>query len=202
MSLTRKFLKAMGIEDDKIDQIIEAHSETVNALKDDIAEYKESASKLPDVQKELDELKKAAEKGEQSPYKVKYEALKEDFETFKKDIAAKESKANKERLYSDLLKSAGVNEKRIASVLKVTDMDSIEFDDDGTKLKDVDKLTDSIKKEWADFIVKTESRGADVSNPPGSNSGNPVKTKEEIMKIKDTAERQRAWGDLIRNGGI
>ena len=29
MALTRKMLKAMGIEDDKIDQIIEAHSETM-----------------------------------------------------------------------------------------------------------------------------------------------------------------------------
>ena len=32
MALTRKFLTAMGIEDDKIDEIITAHSETVNAL--------------------------------------------------------------------------------------------------------------------------------------------------------------------------
>ena len=34
MALTRKFLKAMGIEDDKIDQIIDAHTETVTALKE------------------------------------------------------------------------------------------------------------------------------------------------------------------------
>ena len=33
MSLTRKMLKAMGIEEEKIDQIIEAHSETVDSLK-------------------------------------------------------------------------------------------------------------------------------------------------------------------------
>ena len=33
MSLTRRFLKAMGIEDEKVDQIIEAHSGTVDALK-------------------------------------------------------------------------------------------------------------------------------------------------------------------------
>ena len=33
MSLTRKMLRAMGIEDDKADQIIDAHAETVDALK-------------------------------------------------------------------------------------------------------------------------------------------------------------------------
>lgn len=38
MSLTRKMLRAMGIEDDKADQIIEAHAETVDALKQQVAE--------------------------------------------------------------------------------------------------------------------------------------------------------------------
>ena len=58
MSLTRKMLKAMGIEDEKIDQIIEAHTETVDGLKEQITQYKASAEKLPGVQKELDDLKK------------------------------------------------------------------------------------------------------------------------------------------------
>ena len=43
MSLTRKMLKAMGIEEEKIDQIIEAHSETVDSLKADRDTYKEDA---------------------------------------------------------------------------------------------------------------------------------------------------------------
>ena len=32
MSLTRKMLKAMGIDEEKVDQIIETHAETVDAL--------------------------------------------------------------------------------------------------------------------------------------------------------------------------
>ena len=39
MALTRKMLKAMGIEEDKIEQIIEAHSETVDSLKADRDSY-------------------------------------------------------------------------------------------------------------------------------------------------------------------
>ena len=37
MALTRKMLKAMGIEDEKADEIIDAHAETVDALKQCIA---------------------------------------------------------------------------------------------------------------------------------------------------------------------
>lgn len=40
MALTRKMLKAMGIEDEKIDQIIDAHTETVEGLKDQVSSYK------------------------------------------------------------------------------------------------------------------------------------------------------------------
>ena len=57
MALTRKMLKAMGIEDEKIDQIIEAHTETVDALKEERDTYKEDASKLTAVQKELETAK-------------------------------------------------------------------------------------------------------------------------------------------------
>ena len=45
MSLTRKMLKAMNIEEEKIDQIIEAHTETVDGFKDKVNEYKEKAEK-------------------------------------------------------------------------------------------------------------------------------------------------------------
>ena len=37
MALTRRALKAMGIEDEKIDEIITMHTETVDGLKADVA---------------------------------------------------------------------------------------------------------------------------------------------------------------------
>ena len=54
MALTRKMLKAMGIEDEKIDQIIEEHAESVNALKAQRDELKEAAGKADGYKKELD----------------------------------------------------------------------------------------------------------------------------------------------------
>ena len=90
MALTRKFLSALGIEDDKVDEIIGAHTETVNALKEQRDSYKADAEKLPTVQKELDDMKAAAEKNGKDAYKVKYDALKEDFDKFKADLKEKE----------------------------------------------------------------------------------------------------------------
>lgn len=192
MALSRKMLKAMGIEDEKIDQIIEAHSDTVDALKEERDKYKVEAEKLPGIQKELDTLKEAAEKNEgKNPYKVKYDALKEEFETFKADTEKAASKAAKENAYKALLKESGILEKHIDKVLKVSDLDSIELDKDGN-IKDVDALKKSIKEEWDDFIPKNMgTHGANTSTPP-ANTGGSKMSKEDIFKIKDTAERQKA----------
>ena len=51
MALTRKFLSALGIEADKIDEIINAHSETVDALKEERDNFKSNAEKYADIQK-------------------------------------------------------------------------------------------------------------------------------------------------------
>ena len=58
----------------------------------------------------------------------------------------------KEAAYREILKAAGVSEKRIDSVIRVSDIDGIELGEDG-KVKDAEKLTNSVKSEWADFIV-------------------------------------------------
>ena len=70
MAFTRKMLKALGIEDDKIEQIIEAHTEVTDALKADRDKYKEDAEQLPHVQDELDKLKEKVDK--KDPYEDKY----------------------------------------------------------------------------------------------------------------------------------
>lgn len=196
MALTRKFLAALGIEAEKIDEIINAHTEVTDALKDELAKAKEEAGKLPAVQKELDDMKKAVEADSKDPYKVKYEALKEDFEDFKKGIEAEKTKASKSSAYEALLKKAGIAEKRIAAVLRVSDLDGVELDDEG-KIKDSDKLLESIKTDWADFIKDDGNKGGKEGGARvdlgGSLEGKskPV-TKDEIMAIKDDAQRQAA----------
>lgn len=166
MALTRKLLKGMGLTEEQVDTIIEAHTETVDGLKKDITKYKDDAEKLPDVQKELDDLKAAGDGG----YKEKYEKEHSDFEKYKADQTAKETRKAKENAYREFLKSVGVSEKRIPSILKVTDLDKLEMD--GEKFKDADKLTESVKAEWADFIETSNTNGANTQNPPANNNNN------------------------------
>ena len=170
MALTRKMLKAMGIEEEKIEQIIEEHAETVNALKQQRDQYKVDAEKLPGVQKELDDLKEAAEKDGENPYKAKCEELQQQFDDYKADVTAKETKAKKTAAYRKLLKDAKVSEKRLDSILKLSPVDDVELDDNG-EIKDAEDVKKKIEEEWSDFIVTEETHGADSNNPPGGSGG-------------------------------
>ena len=191
MALSRKMLEEMGLEDTQISAIINAHRETVDGLKNEITTYTKQIEGLEEDKKSLS--------SESSDWKKKFEDEHSDFEDYKQKQADKDVTATKEKAYAKLLKEAGISEKRIASILKVTDMKTLELKDG--KFTNADELTESIKDEWADFIVKEEVKGADTPKPIGNTGGN-VKTKEEINAIKDTAERQKAMAENASLYGI
>ena len=166
MALTRKLLRGMGLTDEQVETIIEAHTDTVDGLKADIDKYKPDAEKLSGVQKELDDMKAAGDGG----YKQKYEDEKKAFEDFKAAQTAKETKKAKENAFVALLKSIGVSEKRIPAIVKVTDLDGFEMD--GDKLKDAEKHAEQAKTDWADFVETGNTTGANTQNPPANNNNN------------------------------
>lgn len=170
MALTRKFLTGLGIEDAAVQAIIEAHTEVTDALKEERDAYKTDAEKLPTVQKELDKLK--AGKDEPSEWQKKYEKEHSDFEAYKTSIDTERAAKAKENAYSKLLKEAGVSEKLISRVLKVSDLSKTELNEDGT-FKDADKLTEAIKTDWSDFITVEGHEGARTPNPPAGSGGTP-----------------------------
>ena len=189
-------LKAMGIEEEKIDQIIEAHSETVDALKADRDSYKEDAEKLKDVQKELDDLKAKGDDG----WKEKHDRLKAEFDQYKNDVQAKETKAAKEAAYRAILKDANLSEKGIEKAVKYADWDKIELDADG-KLKGANDHIKAVRDEWAEYVTTTTTTGAKTSMPPANNGGAKL-TKAEIYAKDEhgryklsTAERQKALAE-------
>ncbi|MCD8201633.1 MAG: phage scaffolding protein [Clostridia bacterium] len=189
MALTRKLLKGMGITDEQIDTIIDAHTETVDGLKAQIDEYKTAAESADEIQKELDQAKADLQAEKKESWKVKYDALKEEYDDYKSAIESRQTHAEKESAYRDLLKEAGVSDKRIDAVLKVSDVDSVELDKDGNVVSAAEILS-QIKDEWSDFIQTASAKGADTPTPPQNAGGNTL-SREEIMKIPDREERRR-----------
>ena len=196
MALSRKLLKGMGLTDEQVDTIIEAHTDTVDGLKSDVSKYKTDAEKLSEVQKELDELKAKGDDG----WKEKHDKLKEEFDKYKTDVQAKETKAAKEAAYRAILKDANLSEKGIEKAIKYADWDKIELGEDG-KLKGANDHIKAVREEWAEYVTTTTTTGAKTSTPPANNGGAKM-TKAEIYAKDEhgryklsTAERQKALAE-------
>jgi hypothetical protein len=214
MALTKTQLKeilsAAGVSAENaevaIGKIMDGHVASVNALREerdelkkDVELFKSDAQKLVGIQRELDELKA---KGDPE-WQAKYEKEHTDFEAFKTEIEKGKARDEKVRLYRDLLKECNVEPKRIDAVLKVTDFDGVTVKDG--KIENIETLKSGIKKEWSGFIVKKESKGADVDNPPETNGGSGLSRAEIYKKdekgryLMDAPARQKALAELIES---
>ena len=196
MALSRKLLKGMGLTDEQVDTIIEAHTDTVDGLKADVSKYKTDAEKLSDVQKELDELKAKGDDG----WKEKYDNLKGEFDKYKTDVQEKETHNKKVEAYKAILKDANLSEKGIEKAVKYADWDKIELGEDG-KLKGANDHIKAVREEWAEYVTTTTTTGAKTSTPPVNNGGAKL-TKAEIYAKDEhgryklsTAERQKALAE-------
>ena len=118
MALTRKFLKALGIEDEKVDEIISAHTETVDALKAERDGYKADADKLPGVQSQLDDATAQLNDTKDGGFKAKYEAEHKAFEDYKADIVAKETHAAKESAVKAYFHDKGIADKSMTLAMR------------------------------------------------------------------------------------
>lgn len=170
MALTRKLLKAMGIEDEKIQEIIDAHVETVEALKAERDANKNAAEELATVQKDLETAKKQLAEKDTDGSQAEYDKLKKEYDDYKAEVAAKETNAAKAAAYRALLAETGLKgDKLLDTIMKGVDLSKVELD--GEKIKGAEELTKSIKTDWADYIGTVTDQGANVATPPANTGG-------------------------------
>ena len=174
--------------DDKAKAILDALHEETDALRDELDTEKNARVA---AEKERD----AANSGKQTAEKA--------LTDYKTQQTAKESRAAKESKFREQLKAAGVLEKYFDRIVRLSgeDIDKMELDSKGN-VKNADKLAESLKTDWSDFVAKTTTTGAKVDNPP-ANTGAKM-TKDQIFAIKDAGERQAAiaaTADLFTGGG-
>lgn len=178
MALTRKFLKALGIEDDKIDEIVAAHGETVTALKAEIDEAKQGASGLDAITKERDRYKadlEALQKTSGDAAKVQAE-----YDAYKAQVEKDKTAAQKGAALDAVLKEAGVERESFRTQLgKGWDMDTIELEDG--KVKDKAALISRIKADYPDFIGTVNTEGTKPLTPPPG--GGKTYTREQLKGL-------------------
>lgn len=184
MALTRKLLKSFGLEEAVIDSIIEAHSETVEALKKERDTALNDAAKVEEMTRQLQDANdKLAKSGDAAKVQA-------DFDAYKAEVQKEKATASKRLAADALLKDAGYARESVrALILKTIDLDKWESDDKGG-IKDADAFKQSVQADYADLVSTTQTTGTPPANPPAG--GKVTMTKEEIGKITDPVERRAA----------
>lgn len=210
MAFSRKWLSAMGIEPEKIDEIVAAHAEVVEALKADRDKYKADAEQLTKVQGELDKVKNdleaanaTIEQAEKDDYKGKYEAIKAEKEQLKADYDAKDKAAKEDAAITELALAKGYGDKGAKMIVKYGNLrGKVKFDDKG-KAEISEELWGAIESDFGDYKKPPETvDSVKVAKPPVNNGAKSTKTKAEIMEIKDAGERQKAIAENPELFGI
>ena len=155
MSLTRAYLRSLGIDEDKVSSIIEAHSETVTALNQRYTDLetrfgdletrlktaRETADRLPALQKELDDMKK-------ENYKGRYEELYSSVEKSKARTA-------KEAAVKAYYEGKNIKGGNLTIAMRGTDLERIRLDESG-KLSDTGALDELVEGDFKP-LVQTEA---------------------------------------------
>lgn len=190
MSLTRKLLKGMGLTDEQVDTIIEAHTDTVDGLKEQVKNYKADAEKLPNVQKELDDLKAAGDGG--------WEEKAKDFEKKYNDLVAenknKETKAAKESAAKAFFESKGITGNSLEIAMRGSSAEIAALDLDGEKIKDSSALDALVNGTFKALVSTTTTKGANISNPPIT-TPNKAYSADDIRKMSP-AEINKNWDSI------
>ena len=210
MAFTRKYLAALGVEPEKIDEIMSAHVEVVNGLKSEIAESKDTADELAKVRAELEQTKNSLDEAnnkiaaaEKDDYKGKYEATTAELELLKNETAAKEAATIKKTALTEQLKTAGYSDRATRLILRNGFADDVELDDDG-KAKNLDDVIKAIQSDsdFAGFTPKVSTTTPTLDTPPANVGGVKAMTWEDIDNIKDIGERHKAMAENMKALGI
>lgn len=198
MALTRKLLKSFSLEESVIDSIIEAHAETVDALKKERDEAKARADHSDELEKQLKEAnEKLAKAGDSAK-------IQKEFDDYKAGIEAEKTAAKRKSAARSLLKEkVGIQrESALDLILNAEKLDGYEFAEDGT-FKNPDAFVDAMKTKHAEWIGVASTSGVPPVNPP-SGGTNAKMTRAEIFRkdekgryVLSTADRQKAIAENL-----
>lgn len=193
MAITRKLLRSLNLTDEVAESIIEAHAETVDALKTRIAELEQQASGYTDLVAERDQLQQRVTDLEGRSTDA--DQVRAEFDAYKAEVEAARTRESKRTALDALLRDkVGIQRPQARElILRATNLDDIALDEAGN-IADADAVVQAHKEKYSDFVANTRQVGTSTMTPPPSSGG--TMTKAEIAAMTD---RQARYEAIARN---
>ncbi len=183
MAITHKLLKALGISDEAIDEIITAHRETVDAIKAERDELLTRASTVDTLTAERDKLRHDLE--EAQAHTGDAGKVQAEFDAYKAQIETEKSNSAKRKLVHAALEKAGANPAALDLLTNTVALDKVELN--GDTLKDEDSVINPIRESHAALFGTQIQKGAPDMNPMsgGKNAATALSLKDALHQKYD-----------------
>lgn len=223
--MKRKFLKDLGLSNELIDQIMDEHGHTVEAIKENITDKKDkeiekltnekekeitkmtndldkATQKIDELSKNTssDEMQKQIKLIEEKHEKTMSEVLAET-EKLKKQLELKDTeiveKSNglKRTALRTALIGEGLTKQLVDLVENKFDLGKLEVDGDG--IKDWDNISKPIKESYPDVFKVVTEAGFLPNTPPQSQNNQAVYTIDQI-KAMTPSEINANWDKGVK----
>lgn len=186
MPMTRRQLKAMGLPQETIEQLIALHMETVDSLRQERDANQEAAQERDALREERDALQErvtALEGAEQA--RKEAEQAFEDYRAQEQEQALRQAR---EEAVAQVLRDKGVHEQAVPLLLKEVPLEQAQLKDGA--LTNTDELLEEVCEKYSAFFPATECQGIPAVNPPLE--GAPFLTREQLRGM-DAEEINRNW---------
>lgn len=186
--MEREYLKGLGLEDELIGKIMSEHGRGIQAAKGDlstaqteVASYKEQLA-----QRDKDILALKDSSGSKKALEDKISQMELDYKTEKETLQNKIAETKLNSALDLTLTQANVrNPKAVKALLE---LDKVKLTDNG--LEGLDEQITALK-ETESYLFGDGSKPPFINGNNNSNGGGGTLTKQAIMEIKDTNERQK-----------
>ena len=167
----REILSAAGVDSehmrDAVKAIIDGHTASIEALREDVATYKAEAEKLQGVQKELNDLK--ADITSKYITKEAHQAVVNEYENYKADVSAKAEQAKVEKAVKAYYEGKNITGKALEIAMRgsTAEIKAAKLDAEGKLTEDSTKALDSlVTGTFSGLVSQTTIRGAQIATPP------------------------------------
>lgn len=187
MSLTRKLLREMNLEERQIERIISAHVETVDSLRQERDAANAQAARMTSAQKELDALRQQV--ADLSAHRDAAARIQADFDAYRQQVDADRLADLRQAALRTALIEAGANPQTVDLLAVAVQPADDAWDD--ARLRDPAATLGPVKERYAALFARPVAVPTPPVSPPGDRQG-PL-TRADVGRMSES-EILANWG--------
>ena len=187
MSLTRKLLRELRLDDDAVERVIAAHIETVDAIRAERDEAQSAATRLTQAAAECDDLRRQV--ADLAAARDDAARIQADFDAYRAQVDADRLAASRQAILRSTLLDAGANPQAVDLLASAANAPDAAWN--GDALLHPDDVIAPLRDRYATLFARPVALPTPLIAPPAASAG-PL-TRDDVGRMSEQ-EILANWG--------